>query len=404
MSYEFPRSTNSANRTAGATSPAGHLVATIAVVALVLGGIVAFAIASLTLGGDEAGAELAVATQPAAPAFEPVASASEPTDATPEATPETAADETAASETGDVPGDENAADEVDTETDDETTAAAERSGSPAQAPAATTPPAASAPPAETLAPAPAPAPFRPVCSISKRTIEVGETTVFSGTHTPSSAWVSWSFDHGDGYVDHVNPSHALYHAPGTYEVTAWADSDHGVHEVPCGYVTVTAPAEPVEFFCAISDAHLRVGETTVFTGSTDPHDVDVTWTFDHGDGYREIANPSYALYHQPGVYHVVAFAKIDGESTRVECGTVEVIAELPVPECSTEGYVGLLIHAARTLAESRGCDHRTFPSVLDAAAALNGERQPNRVNFIAEQILPFPGQEEAAIVTEVVVG
>ena len=233
------------------------------------------------------------------------------------------------------------------------------------------------PPAETNAAVPsAPAPAAPVvvhptCTTSKHSVVVGETFVITGTHSPHYVPIEWAFDHGDGTLDRRNPSHAYYAHPGTYDVTGLAETSNGyIHYVHCGTVTVS-PAHHPEFHCSIDDTYIPVLGHTVFRATSNVDDHTVEYTFDHGDGYREVANPSYATYYYPGEYHVSVAAFYNGVTTHVDCGTVTVFAEEPV-ECPTHSVIGLNEWAAIDVIENANCtavvvvrDLEAFPITTD---------------------------------------
>ena len=200
---------------------------------------------------------------------------------------------------------------------------------PAPAAAAPAPAAAAADSApEALAIAPPPNVERFVrCHISKTQIAVGETTVFTASIDAAAGITpTFAFDHGDGTIDHRNPSHAFYYYPGTYYVTAIATTHGHSVRVPCGTVTVTDHAPHYEHTCHVSDRHISVGETTTYTGSSTPASAALSYSFDHGDGYVDNRNPSHAVYTHPGNYTVTMFVDDSDRHHReeVHCGTVTV--------------------------------------------------------------------------------
>lgn len=219
--------------------------------------------------------------------------------------------------------------------------------------------------------APAPQDFHPTCGTSKSHVEAGETFIISGTHTPHNVSVNWAFDHGDGFVDRRNPSHAYYQQAGTYTVIGLAESTSGqLKRVHCGTVTVTAPFTP-EFHCTIDDTNIEVNGNTVFRATSNVEDHSVVYTFDHGDGYREVANPSYATYYGAGTYYVSVTAQYDGVATHVDCGTVTVSNPAP-PTCPTISLLGMTEADAQAAIRAANCtpvtvarDLAVFPITAD---------------------------------------
>jgi hypothetical protein len=238
---------------------------------------------------------------------------------------------------------------------------------PTQTPQATPTPTATVPPQ----------PLQISCSISKDRVAVGETTTFSAVQVPDSIPISWAFDHGDGTIDPRNPSEAFYTAPGTYTVTVIADLGPVQRTEPCGTVTVL----PGEWGarCSISDTLLQVGETTTLSASSTPEGLDVSYTFFHGDGFSETANPSFATYAGPGSYTVTLEATYLGSTIEIVCGTVTV--DSPVQQiCTSDGYNGLTEAAAGALATSRGCAWRVVVRDGNPLQVTTDFRQ-DRVNF-----------------------
>lgn len=241
------------------------------------------------------------------------------------------------------------------------------------------PAAATAVPTPTTAPTevptvtPVPQPFQPFCSVDKRTVAVGESVTFSAGNVPDSVVVEYRIAHGDGSSG-GNPSTKSYDAPGSYLASASWEIDGRDDFITCGTIDVTSSA--VTYNCSISETTIRAGGTTTFTGTTDPSVGGVSWEFDHGDGYREVANPSVSLYREAGNYSVTAFATFQGQTTEVNCGTVQVVAEtVPVQACPARDFIGQPLPVAQALADSRGCPHRDarFPGTTDY--------RPERLNF-----------------------
>lgn len=190
-----------------------------------------------------------------------------------------------------------------------------RLGDPTSTPTAT--------PLPTATVAPPPQPFQPFCSVDKKAVIVGESVTFSAEHVPGTVVVEYQISHGDGTVG-GNPSTTSYDEPGTYLASARWEIDGKEDFVTCGTVDVVS-GFAIEYRCSISETMIMAGGTTVFTGTTLPAVDGVSWRFDHGDGYSEVANPSTSLYPHAGNYTVTAFATRDGSTTEVHCGTVQVV-------------------------------------------------------------------------------
>lgn len=204
------------------------------------------------------------------------------------------------------------------------TAAATATATPAATATASPTPTATATP--TATPTPNPQPLQISCRISKSEVGVGEQTEFTAFHVPDSIVVAYAFDHGDGTIDNRNPSFAFYENPGSYDVYALATvgDETDVRQVFCGTVEVYAGPDTVQIFCNISATRVPVGGQTIFTASSDPAVLSIDYEFDHGDGYRESANPSYATYAEPGSYPVTLHYTYRGSLGSLACGTVTV--------------------------------------------------------------------------------
>jgi len=120
---------------------------------------------------------------------------------------------------------------------------------PAPAPTSPATPAAVPPkPTPTTAPPAAPVsqpqPVTISCTISpQRTVKVGERLTFTAVQNPANAQVNYTFDHGDGTLDHTAVSKAHYNAPGVYAVKLRWSHGGKTGTVACGNVTVErAPA------------------------------------------------------------------------------------------------------------------------------------------------------------------
>lgn len=244
------------------------------------------------------------------------------------------------------------------------------------APTPSTAPTATTAPTPTATPPVLPQPLQISCTIAKRQLTVGEQTELSAVHVPDSVSIDYAFEHGDGTIDRRNPSFAFYETPGSYDVYVIATIENLDRRELCGTITVSADGpDTVQFFCSISDTRVVVGGPTTFTASSDPGELPVTYVFDHGDGFREQANPSYAAYAQPGSYPVTLEYTYQGSTGTLACGTVTVDADTTPVTCSDQGYVGLLLEDAKSLATSRGCAWRIVGEPGDT------QYRPDRVNF-----------------------
>lgn len=247
---------------------------------------------------------------------------------------------------------------------------------PTTAPTATPGPTATRTPTPTATAPVLPQPLQISCSIAKRQLIVGEQTELSAVHVPDSVSIDYAFDHGDGTIDPRNPSFAFFEAPGSYDVYVLATNENLDRREFCGTITVTGGGpDTVQFFCSISDTRIGVGGQTTFTASSDPGELPVTYVFDHGDGYREQANPSFATYTEPGTYPVTLEYTYLGSTGTLACGTVTVESGTTPVVCSDQGYVGLLLEDAKDLAASRGCAWRIVGEPGDT------QYRSDRVNF-----------------------
>lgn len=105
--------------------------------------------------------------------------------------------------------------------------------------------------------------------------------------------------------------------------------------------------------CSISNnGPIAVGETTTLTASVSPTSSDLPTnsllmnslavSFEHGDGYVDNANPSYALYNAPGVYSVRANWQVFDSFGSIDCGTVTVVDHIdPAPSRAVDGVRNL---------------------------------------------------------------
>ncbi len=182
------------------------------------------------------------------------------------------------------------------------------------------------------------------CNISPTgNVNVGQPLVFSATHWPTEAAVSYVFDHGDGTLGPGAISNAYYTQPGTYEVKLqWSHAwNSGV--VSCGLVTVTAPygcldhlghpticidpPPPAAPSCSISKTSVAVGEYLVFQVIYPPGYIAGSgwaFAFDHGDGTIDSRATSNAYYEAAGTYNVQLQWANSVTSGTQACGTVVV--------------------------------------------------------------------------------
>ncbi len=224
-------------------------------------------------------------------------------------------------------------------------------------------------------------PLQIQCSISDTELMVGEQTEYSAQHVPDSISVSYAFDHGDGTIDRRNPSVAFYNSPGSYDVYVLATVEGDERRQLCGTVIVTSGGpDTVLIFCEISSTRISVGGQTVFTGSSQPGELPIRYVFDHGDGFREEANPSFATYGSPGTYNVTLEATYLGSTTILSCGNVTVDPVTGPVGCSDQGYVGLSEQQAISRAVSMGCAWRVT-SVDGIPAPGTTDFRLDRVNF-----------------------
>lgn len=244
-----------------------------------------------------------------------------------------------------------------------------------QAPAAEAAPAPAAP----VQAAPVSPSFYPTCSTSKSFVEAGELFLISGTHTPQQVSVTWAFDHGDGFIDWRNPSTAYYEYPGVYNVTGIASAANGAEQrIHCGTVTVTA-ATP-EYDCTIENTYIEVNGNTVFHAASTHTDLPIVYTFDHGDGYREVANPSYATYYNAGTYNVSVTAFYNGVTTHIDCGTVTVVDPAPTT-CPTTSLIGMTESQAQAQVIAASCTPVTVARGLDFLP-IPGDYRTDRVQLV----------------------
>lgn len=277
-----------------------------------------------------------------------------------------------------------------------------------------------------------PAPAAPVsqppavsigCTISpQRTVRTGEYLTFTAVQSPTNASVNYTFDHGDGTLDHTSVSKAYYEAPGVYAVKLRWSHAGGSGTVACGNVTVErAPATPtptpsnpdcylghgaadepvwwcggkicvadaphtgcprppaqtptVSIACTISPQRtVRPGERITFTAVQSPANASVNYTFDHGDGTLDHTSVSKAFYEAPGVYQVKLRWSHAGTSGTILCGSVTVDGFVPTtpPVFNANDYIGKSRTQAEAAATQKGfvsrvirIDTETFPGTYD---------------------------------------
>lgn len=180
--------------------------------------------------------------------------------------------------------------------------------------------------AATPAPTPAPPQLANVsCSISPRApVQVGQLLVFQASANPAGVPVSFAFHHGDGTVDRTARSEAYYTAPGSYPVQLEWYSDGRSGFVDCGTVVVTEQPATFNLTCNVSDTDIAVGQITVFSATVSGPNPALSVAFHHGDGTRDPAVVSQAVYGAPGVYPVTLEWATDQASGTMACGNVTV--------------------------------------------------------------------------------
>lgn len=133
---------------------------------------------------------------------------------------------------------------------------------------------------------------------------------------------AWSF--GDGVTATLSAPQHVYTEPGVYTVTLTAVGlDRTVALTRVGYITVTAPVEPLvaEFSADVTNgpAPLTVTFSDLSQG------VVAAWAWDFGDGHGSAEPSPTHRYDTPGVYTVTLTVSGPGQSdTRVKVGYITV--------------------------------------------------------------------------------
>ena len=133
---------------------------------------------------------------------------------------------------------------------------------------------------------------------------------------------AWSF--GDGVTATLAAPQHVYTEPGSYTVTLTAVGlDQTVALTRAGYITVTAPVEPL---VADFSADVTSGPAPLLVTFSDLSQGSISaWAWEFGDGGSATEPSPTHLYPLPGVYTVTLTVSGPGQSdTRVKVGYITV--------------------------------------------------------------------------------
>jgi PKD repeat protein len=212
-------------------------------------------------------------------------------------------------------------------------------GSPTTSPTTqpTTPPTPTVPPTPTGTPTTEPT-VPPTVSPTETPIPGGLTADFEAepdtgqapltvqfTDTSAGSPIMWSWDFGDGSSDFIADPVHIYELPGVYTVSLTVADINGATDTETreACIIVSPEGEIVANFLAVplsGQAPLTVQFTDISTG--DP----TMWSWDFGDGTRDmVASPSH-LYQNPGTYTVTLTASnhegVSDTETKIDYITV----------------------------------------------------------------------------------
>jgi PKD repeat protein len=164
---------------------------------------------------------------------------------------------------------------------------------------------------------------------------------------------------------------------GTYTVTLTATNQFGSDsEVKTGYITVTAPVQPVADFTA-SATDINIGNSVTFTDTSMENPTSWSWTFDGGTPATSTAQNPVITYNTVGVFDVTLVAtNAQGSDTETKVGYITVSVK---PYCASQGNTYSMEWVARvqvdTLDNASGAAGYTdFTSItcnLEAGTTVN---------------------------------